>query len=51
VEGAAAHVTALDPFLSRLLRDGTEPGELVLIDEATGAVVACWSVRPSRRRS
>jgi hypothetical protein len=38
------HVT-LDPFVSQLLLRGAE-GQLQLIDEATGAVVARRTVRP-----
>ena len=46
-----AHHTTLTPFRSRLLLAGIREGELVLIDEATGAIVACCPVRPQRRRA
>jgi hypothetical protein len=36
---------SLDPFLSRLLLDGVRAGELLLVDETTGRVVARRSVR------
>jgi len=40
-----AHHATLDPFVSMLLRDG-DGGEVVLVDTATGAVVARRRVRP-----
>jgi hypothetical protein len=46
-----AHHTTLSPFRSHLLLEGIEQGELVLIDEATGRIVACCRVRPQRRRT
>jgi hypothetical protein len=38
VEGIFAHFTALDPFLAAL--PAGSAGEVILVDEATGAVVA-----------
>jgi hypothetical protein len=48
-EGAPTHYT-LDPFLSRLLLAGVEDGELLLVDAATGRVVARRAVRRPPRR-
>ena len=45
VPDAYPHWTTLRPFLSRLLRNGEQRGEIVLIDEGTGAVVARHFVR------
>ncbi len=39
VADVTRHVSTLDPWLSRLLLEGAA-GELVLIEEATGAVIA-----------
>jgi hypothetical protein len=43
---AAPHRATLDPFLSRLRLDGVAHGELVLVDEATGRIVARRPLRP-----
>jgi hypothetical protein len=53
VEDGFAHFSALDPFLAGLPPDAR--GEVVLVDEATGAAVArrhlgSWRRRPGRRR-
>jgi len=45
LEGGAPHHTALDPFLSALLHDGSD-GELLLVDVTTNAVVARRTVQP-----
>ena len=45
LRGVPAHHATLDPFVSMLLRDG-DGGEVVLVDTATGAVVARRRVRP-----
>ena len=45
---AKPSIRALDPFLSRLLHDG-KSGWAVLVDEATGAVVARRRIEPPRR--
>jgi hypothetical protein len=45
LEGVAPHHTILVPFVSTLLHHGAG-GQLVLIDTATGAVVARRRVRP-----
>lgn len=39
----------LEPFLSRLLQDGARHGQLILVDDATGRVVARRAVRLPRR--
>lgn len=39
VADVTRHVSTLDPWLSRLLLEGAA-GELVLVEEATGAVIA-----------
>jgi hypothetical protein len=36
---------SLDPFLSRLLLDGVRAGELLLVEEASGRVIARRPVR------
>jgi len=46
----APHHTALEPYVSALLRDGAD-GELRLIDAVSGAVVARRAVRPYRSQS
>jgi len=43
--GVAPHHTSLDPFVSALLREGIG-GELFLVDETTGTIVARRRVRP-----
>jgi hypothetical protein len=49
VEGGFAHFTALDPFLAGL--PAGSAGVVVLVDEATGAVVARRHLgRPARPR-
>jgi hypothetical protein len=46
------HHTALEPWVSRLRADGRREGELALVDEASGAVVARRRLdRPVRRRT
>jgi hypothetical protein len=49
VTDGAPHPSTLDLYLGRLLRAGAE-GQLVLIDEASGRVVARRQVRPFRGR-
>jgi hypothetical protein len=44
------HAATLAPFASRLVREGT-PGELLLVEEATGTVVARQDLRPGPRRA
>jgi hypothetical protein len=44
---ARPHFRALDPFASRLIRDGSQ-GWLMLVDEETGGVVARRRVGPLR---
>jgi len=46
----APHHRSLDPFLSALLRGGAE-GQLRLVDEATGTVVARRRVAPFRSKA
>jgi hypothetical protein len=45
IDHAFAHHTALDPFVSALVLAG-EGGEVLLVDDATGAVVARRAVLP-----
>ena len=45
----AQHAT-LEPYLAILLLGGAADGELLLVDEATGAVVARRRVAPLHRR-
>jgi len=45
-----AHHRALEPYASYLALGGVSDGDLVLIDEATGAVLARRRVAPRRRR-
>jgi hypothetical protein len=47
VEGVVAHFTALDPFLAAM--PAGRAGVVVLIDEATGAVVARRHLEPAPR--
>jgi hypothetical protein len=44
------HHASLEPYVSRLLRDGAD-GELLLVDAVTGAVVARRAIRPYRSKS
>jgi hypothetical protein len=50
LEGVSPHHATLDPFVSCLLRRGLG-GELRLVDDATGAVVARRRVRPFRTKA
>lgn len=45
-----AHFRALDLFLTRLLQGGIHRGELFLVEDTTGKVVARRTVRPRRGR-
>ncbi len=44
-----AHHRSLDPYVAQLALAGRTTGELVLVDPATGAVVARRRVAPPRR--
>jgi hypothetical protein len=48
--GAFPHHSTLDPFVSRLLRDGAD-GEVCLVDDDADTVVAHRGIRPYRSKS
>jgi hypothetical protein len=50
LEGVFPHHATLDPFVSYLLHRGQD-GRVVLVDEATGAVVARRRVNPFRSKA
>ena len=50
LDGCAPHHATLAPFAGRLLLEGRAGGELVLVDEASGAVLARRRVAPRRGR-
>jgi len=45
----AAHFTSLTPFVSRLRLEGRDAGEVVLVERATGRVVARQRLAPPPR--
>jgi hypothetical protein len=50
LEGVSPHPATLDPFVSALLRRGLN-GQVLLVDDATGAVAARRTVRPFRSQA
>ncbi len=50
MHGVPAHHATLAPFVSSLLHDGLG-GELVLVDELSGLIVARRHVRPRMRKA
>jgi hypothetical protein len=51
VADVVPHPASLVPFVSRLLRDGATEGEVVLVDDHTGADVARQSLGHGPRRA